>query len=113
MIEIKQEIEAAIIQFVPDPVLSVEVRQVNSMLIYVIGRVNLPGKFVLNSNVNVLQALSMAGGLNPFAKRDKIKIFRQDSGNNKIIHFKYDDVVENGNLKQNILLKRGDVVVVP
>ena len=83
------------------------------MLIYVIGRVNLPGKFVLNSNVNVLQALSIAGGLNPFAKRDKIKIFRQDSGKNSVINFKYDDVVENGNLKQNILLKRGDVVVVP
>lgn len=113
LIEIKQEIEGVIIQFVPDPVLSVEVRQVNSMLIYVIGRVNQPGKFVLNSNVNVLQALSIAGGLNPFAKRDKIKIFRQDSGKSNIINFKYDDVVENGKLDQNILLKRGDVVVVP
>ena len=51
--ELKQEIEVAVIKYVPDPVLSVEVRQVNSMLIYVIGRVNAPGKFLLK-NIRIL-----------------------------------------------------------
>ena len=110
---IKEELEEKIRTYIPDPVLSVEVRQVNSLLIYVIGRVNNPGKFVLNSNVNVLQALSMAGGLNPFAKRDKIKVFRQAGKKTDILLFKYDDVVENNRLEQNVQLQRGDVVVVP
>ena len=57
--------------------LSVVVHQVNSLMVYVIGRVNSPGRFVLNTDVNVLQALAMAGGLNPFAKRGDIKIFRE------------------------------------
>lgn len=111
--ELKGEIQSEIIKYMPDPVLTVEVRQVNSMLIYVIGRVNSPGKFILNSNVTALQALAMAGGLNPFAKKDKIRIIRQNGNQSDIIPFRYDDVVENADLAQNIRLRRGDVVVVP
>jgi polysaccharide export outer membrane protein len=111
--QLKKEIESKLASYVPDITLSLEVRQVNSMLIYVIGRVNAPGRFVLNVNVNVLQALSMAGGLTPFAKRDKIKIFRQEENKTHIFNFQYDSVVEGKNLEQNIMLKRGDVVVVP
>ncbi|UCF94521.1 MAG: SLBB domain-containing protein, partial [Desulfobacterales bacterium] len=93
--------------------LSVVVHQVNSMLIYVIGRVNNPGRFVLNADVNVLQALAMAGGLNPFAKRGSIKIFREAGGGTKVFGFDYDDVAKGEKLEQNIRLKRGDVIVVP
>jgi polysaccharide export outer membrane protein len=111
--ELKQEIETEIVKYVPDPLLTVEVKQVNSMLIYVIGRVNKPDKFVLNSDVTVLQALTMAGGLNPFAKKDKIRIIRQNKDKQTVIPFRYDDVVEDAKLEQNIWLQRGDVVVVP
>ena len=111
--QLKQEITEKISPYAPDPTVSVEVRQVNSMLVYVIGRVNTPGRFALNTNVNVLQALTMAGGLNPFAKRDKIKIFRQTGEKTTILRFKYDEVVEGAGLEQNIMLQRGDVVVVP
>jgi polysaccharide export outer membrane protein len=110
---LKKEIEEKISPYVPDVILSLEVKQVNSMLIYVIGRVNNPGKFVLNVNVNVLQALSMAGGCNPFAKRDSIKIFRREEDKTHILDFRYDSVVDGRHLWQNIMLKRGDVVVVP
>ncbi len=111
--ELKVEIESEIIKYVPDPILTVEVRQVNSLQVYVIGRVNSPGKFILNSNITVLQALAMAGGLNPFAKKDKIRIIRQNGNQSVVIPFRYDDVVENAVLDQNIQLQRGDVVVVP
>lgn len=99
--------------YVPDPDLSVEVQQVNSMLVYVIGRVNHPGRFAMNAKINVLQALAMAGGLNPFAKRNKIRIFRQAGENTKRFEFRYDDVSDGQNINQNIMLKRGDVIVVP
>ena len=110
---LKKEIQDKLVPFVPDITLSLEVKQVNSMLIYVIGRVNTPGRFPLNVNVNVLQALSIAGGCNAFAKRDKIKIFRQEGDKTRIFNFQYDGVVEGKLLEQNIILKRGDVVVVP
>jgi polysaccharide biosynthesis/export protein len=111
--ELKKEIEGKIAKYVKDPVLSVEVRQVTSMVIYVIGRVNSPGKFMLNDNVTVLQALAMAGGLNPFAKKGDIKIFRQGGGKTGILPFDYDEVVAGGRLQDNFRLERGDVVVVP
>ena len=111
--QLKQEITKRISPYAPDPIVSIEVRQVNSMLIYVIGRVNNPGRFSLNTNVNVLQALTMAGGLNPFARRDKIKILRREGGKTTILGFKYDAVVEGTELEQNVILQRGDLIVVP
>ena len=82
-------------------------------MIYVIGKVNSPGRLVLKTNINVLQAIATAGGLNTFAKRNKIYIFRETEAKTDILRFEYDDVIEGKNLEQNIALKRGDVLVVP
>ncbi len=111
--QLKEEIRQKVSQFVPDPVVTVIVQQVNSMLIYVIGKVNNPGRFLLSTKVNVLQALTMAGGLNPFAKREKITIMREELGDTTMFKFNYDEVAAGENLQQNIRLRRGDVVVVP
>ena len=111
--ELKQELEKKLARYVSDLVLSVEVKQCNSMMVYVIGRVNSPGRQILNSRVTVLQALAMAGGPNPFAKKNDINILRQDGDKTVTFRFRYDDVVEGENMSDNIQLKRGDVVVVP
>jgi len=111
--DLKQEIAKRIIKFAPKEEVNLEVKQVNSMLIYVIGRVNQPGRVILNTNVDVLQALSIAGGLNPFAKRSQIKVFRKEGGKTTILRFNYDEVTDGEKLEQNVILKRGDVVVVP
>ena len=112
--DIAKELAQKLGRFVPGVDLSVAVHQVNSLIIYVIGRVNSPGRFVLNTDVNVLQALSMAGGLNPFAKRGDIKIFREaDDGGTRVYTFDYDAVSSGDNIRGNIRLKRGDVIVVP
>ena len=111
--ELKKDIADKLVDYVPDAVISIEVKQSNSMVIYVTGRVNNPNRFPVNTNVTVLQAISTAGGLNPFAKRNKIKIFRQEGDKTRVFLFKYDEVVDGKNLDQNITLKRGDVIVVP
>ena len=98
--------------FVPEPDLSVDVAQVNSMMIYVIGKVNGPGRFAMNTRIDVLQALAVAGGLNPFAKEKEIGVFRKIGGKTAIFNFNYKEVSEGINLEQNILLERGDVIVV-
>ncbi len=111
--ELSVELANKLSRFVPDLSLSVVVHQVNSMLVYVIGRVNNPGRFVLNANIDVLQALAMAGGLNPFAEQGNIKVFRETKKGKEIFEFDYNDVSAGKNLEQNIKLKRGDVIVVP
>ena len=111
--DLKADLETRISRYVPDPVLSVSVQQVNSMMVYVIGRVNAPGRVMLNSNVTALQALAMAGGPNPFAKRNKIRIFREEAKQTLIFDFPHDDISQGEQLEYNIEMKRGDVMVVP
>ncbi|MCP4673480.1 MAG: polysaccharide export protein [Desulfobacula sp.] len=110
------ELEAMLVdnlkKYVPDPDLSISIVQVNSMMIYVIGKVNHPGRFSITTNIDVLQALSVAGGLNPFAKQKEIAVFRKDKGTTTVFNFNYEEVSEGNNLEQNIILKRGDVIVV-
>ncbi len=108
-----EEIVARISKFMPDPILDVSVIQSNSMNIYVTGKVRNPGRFSIPVDVNVLQAMAMAGGPDKFADTDDIKVFRNEGGETKIFKFDYDDVVAGKRLEQNILLQRGDVVVVP
>ena len=111
--QLKKEIEEKLSRYVETLILTVEVRQLNSMHVYVLGRVNAPGRVVLTGNVNVLQALAIAGGPNSFANRSRIRIFRQEGEKTAIIPYDYDDVTAGKNLETNILLRRGDVVFVP
>ena len=111
--QLKAEMEGRLTRYVPGVTLSLEIKQINSLIIYVIGKVNNPGRFILNVDVNVLQALATAGGLNIFAKRNEIKIFRHGKDETTIYPFEYDEVVEGKHLEQNIHLRRGDVVVIP
>ncbi len=111
--ELKKEIEGKLSRFFQSLVLTVEVRQLNSMQVYVLGRVNSPGRVVLTGNINILQALAIAGGPNSFANRSKIRIFRQEGEKTVIIPFDYDDVTAGKNLETNVMLRRGDVVFVP
>lgn len=109
--ELRADLVSRLSRYIPEPTLSVEVIKLTSYRIYVVGRVNRPGEFVVGHEIDVMQALSMAGGLTPFASENGIKILRRASGD--AYPFRYGDVKKGDNLGQNILLERGDVVVVP
>jgi polysaccharide export outer membrane protein len=80
----------------------------------VIGQVKQPGTFVTDTQVDVMQALSLAGGLTPFASKSRIIVLRRDdAGKQKKIPFDYSAVEDGDKLDSNILLQGGDVVVVP
>jgi polysaccharide biosynthesis/export protein len=109
---LKSEMETKLVRFIPEPELSLIVQQVNSQVVYVIGKVNRPGHIPLNRNIDVLQALAMAGGLNVFADQQDIRIFRKTADATMVIPFDYKAVTEGNQLEGNIMLQRGDVVVV-
>jgi polysaccharide export outer membrane protein len=110
--QLKNEMEKRLSRYVPEPEMTIIIQQVNSMVVYVIGKVNRPGHFPLNRNIDVLQALSMAGGLNIFANPKDIRIFRKTPDNTMVISFNYDSVTEDNYLEGNVLLQAGDVIVV-
>jgi polysaccharide export outer membrane protein len=111
--EIGEEITERLKKTINDPVVSVSVLRVAGNKIYVIGRVAKSGEFVAGRFIDVLQALSMAGGLTPFASENDIKILRKKDGREEVFRFRYSDIRKGRNLEQNITLQGGDVVVVP
>jgi len=111
--ELRKLLVNKIKRYIPDPVVTVAVRQIQNNKIYVVGKVNRPGEFVGTSYVDVMQALAMAGGLNAYASSNNIKILRRVNGNIKSIPFEYDEVAGGYKLHQDIILQSGDVVVVP
>ena len=110
---VRQDVAERLRKFIPEPNVTVAIRQPSGNRIYVIGRVNSPGEFVITRTVDVVQALSMAGGMTPFASVDDIKVLRRIDGTQKAIPFSYGDVEAGDNLEQNIVLRAGDTVVVP
>jgi len=111
--EVREDLVAHLQRYIPDPVVSVSLLRIGSNRVFVIGEVNKPGAYVTGQYLDVMQALSLAGGFTAFADADDIRILRRVKGQETVLDFDYDDVSKGKHLEQNILLKNGDVVVVP
>lgn len=112
--DLREEISSKLQKYIPDLVVTVTVSDILGNKIYVLGQVNTPGEFVVNPRVDVMQALSMAGGTTAFAALNDIVILRRNGdGSQRAIRFAYKDVERGRSLDQNVVLQSGDVVVVP
>jgi polysaccharide export outer membrane protein len=111
--ELQALITERLSKYIPDPVVTVSTQQLNGNKIYVVGRVQRPGEFVANRYMDVVQALSVAGGMTPYAAANKIKVLRRENGELVAIPFKYGEIEKGEKLEQNIVLQSGDVVLVP
>jgi polysaccharide export outer membrane protein len=99
--------------YIPKPVVTIAVKTIGGNRIYVVGKVAHPGEFPFSRPVDVMQALSLAGGTTEFAALNDIVILRRDNGALQAIHFRYGDVERGKDLAQDVLLHSGDTVVVP
>ncbi len=108
-----KEMDVRLTKFVSDPRVTIGVSQVNSFKIFVIGKVNNPGGFQIGQYTDVMQALSLAGGLTPFAREGSVKVLRRDREIQTTFPFDYSEVLQGESLEQNIVLQRGDIVMVP
>jgi polysaccharide biosynthesis/export protein len=111
--EIRKTLQTRLTKYIPDPVVTVVVKKTDGSQIFVVGKVNRPGNFALIRPLDVMQALSLAGGATPFADVNSIRILRRDGTREQVFHFRYNDVRRGKDLSQNILLRSGDTVVVP
>jgi polysaccharide export outer membrane protein len=111
--ELTSMLETRIRKYIPDAVITVSVKAATGNRVYVIGKVNKPGDFPLIGPMDVMQALSLAGGATPFADTNGIRILRRDGDRQTTLKFRYGDIEHGHKLDQNILLKNGDTVVVP
>ncbi len=111
--ELRIDLAKRLIKYIPAVNITVAVIKPLSYKVYVVGRVAKPGEFLVGHYTDVLQALSLAGGLTPFAAENDIKVVRRVMGQQRTFPFRYSDVRKGIDLEQNIILQRGDVVMVP
>ena len=111
--ELKVRIERQLKEFVEAPNVTVIVEAIQSYRVFVTGRVQKPGALAVEKPVTVLQALSMAGGFQEYAKDTEMTVIRNYASENITFKFNYRDVIAGKHPEQNIFLRSGDVVVVP
>lgn len=111
--DVQAEITERMRAFIPEATVTVSVAQIAGYRIYVLGKVNSPGEYVLGTYVDVSKALAIAKGLNPFAEQGSIKILRRENGQERVFNYNYADVIQGKNLQQNIVLQSGDMIMVP
>ncbi len=110
---LREEVVERLQRYLPNPVVTVAVKQIGGNEIYVVGQVQHPGEYSFARAIDVMQALSLAGGTTPYAALNGIVILRRENGRQEAIRFRYSDVAHGKDLSQNILLQSGDTVVVP
>jgi polysaccharide export outer membrane protein len=81
--------------------------------IFLTGEILKPGPYVLNKKINIVQAIAQAGGLGPFAAKQRIQIRRKINGAESIYQFDYSAFETGADLTGNIDLVGGDVIIIP
>ena len=111
--EIEKRITEKLKTYLPDPQVTVMVSNIEGNRAYIIGKVLRPGAVLLTGPMTVLQAISLAGGLDRFADSDSIKVLRAGAGVQTVLPVNYDRLIKGQDLNSNVLLNTGDTILVP
>jgi polysaccharide biosynthesis/export protein len=112
-LEVKQEVETLLKEYISDPIVTVTVRSPNSKKFYILGEIMLTGEYPLMKSLTVLQAFALAGGFTEWASKKEIILLRNENGKEKRTLINYKDIVKGNNLSQNVLIKADDTIIVP
>lgn len=107
------QIEMKLKEFIEAPFVTVTVREANSNLVYVLGEVANPGVYIIRGSLTVLQVIALAGGFTEFANREKMVLIRLEKGVQKKFSLSYKGIIKSPEGGGNMLLSRGDTLVIP
>jgi len=111
--ELKDVIEEKYKDFVEVPEVSVTLLKSGSGKIYMLGKVGSPGEHPLEKKMTVLQAISRAGGLGPWADTSDIRLIRKIDGVERHFRIDYNAILSGKDVSQNVVLEPGDTIFVP
>ena len=80
--------------------------------VYVLGAVNLPKAIEYRDGMTVMEAILEAGSFTKFASQNDTLIRRKDAGTEVTIPVKAKEIIQSGNMTQNVKLKPGDYIIV-
>ena len=110
---LKNEITRRFSEYLEHPRVTVIVNQINSYRVSVLGRVVRPGVYPITGKTTLVEAISMAGGFTEWANKRKITVITTEGGEKTKIIVNYKKIVSGKDPNQNIVLKRGDTIIVP
>lgn len=111
--ELQTALTQNLTEYLADPVVTVSVVNVNGNTVHILGKVTNPGNFVMNQPLDAVQALSLAGGLSPYAKENDIIVLRRNGEKQQVLPVRFAAIKKGQDLTTNIMLKSGDVIVIP
>ncbi|MGK4002965.1 polysaccharide biosynthesis/export family protein [Sorangium sp. So ce1036] len=82
-------------QILTDPSVSVSIKEYNSKRVEVLGEVQKPGSLPLQPGMTLLRAISMAGGFNSIADKDRVTIRRRSQGKTVFATVSVEDIIDN------------------
>lgn len=113
--QIQQQITERLREFIQNPRVAIIVREVNSRAFYILGEIAQPGKYPLNTEITILQAIALAGGFTEWADKNRIILLRKRPGHpeGERIEIRYRDILSGADPKANVVLEPGDTIIVP
>ncbi len=113
-----QDIRLQLSQYIEEPLVSVIVNQFAgtfSQQIRVVGATEKPASIPYRANMTVLDAMIAVGGLSEYASGNKAKLIRFDksTGSQKEYGLRLADLLKRGESSANVMLKPGDVIIIP
>ncbi len=113
--QLAADLETALAVFIRTPKVSVIVSEAVGALsqVQVIGQVTRPSGVPYHAGLRVLDALLVVGGLSEFAAPNRAVLIRTENGKESKIKIRVGDLLDSGDLEQNLLLQPGDVIVIP
>jgi len=112
-LEIKNDIEKGLKDYVANPIVTVTVKNPLSQKFYILGEVKKTGEYPLIKGLTVLQAFAIAGGFTDWASKKEIILLRYENGKEKVYNINYKKIVNDKDFSQNISIKTDDTIIVP
>lgn len=112
-LQLKELLLAKLREYVDTPDVTVIVTEANSYKVYLQGEVKKPGVMRLRTETSLVQLIVMAEGFTDWADKKKITIIRREGGKETRIRVNYKKIIDGDEGARDIILKSGDIVIVP
>jgi len=111
--DLAQLLSTRIAEYYKDPQVSINVLEVSSMKVYVLGYVRVPSIMQIESELDVVGALTRAGWVTEDSRTNNILLIRGGLEEPELFVIDLDQLLASGDMRQNVALQKGDILYVP
>ena len=113
VVQLKNQITRLLTEHLDNPRVSVIIKAIKSYRVSVLGRVRNPGVYPITGKTTLAEAIALAGGFTEWADKGDITVVSNEGGEEKKVVINYKKIASGKDPSQNIILKRGDIIIVP